>query len=99
MNTQYHVVKVKGDSMNLAGIAEKDFVLLRRVDSPANGDIVMAEIVGLDSHATLKKYHKENGQITLSPNSSNPVHTPFVFKNISEGFFIRGVVVAVIKPI
>jgi hypothetical protein len=35
----------------------------------------------------------------LQPHSSNPVHKPFVFEKVNEGFFIRGVVVAVLKPI
>jgi hypothetical protein len=93
------VVKVKGDSMNQENITEEDFVLLRRVDVPVNGDIVMAEIVGIDSQATLKRYFKNNDTITLQPHSSNPVHKPFVFKKVDEGFYIRGVVVAVLKPI
>ncbi len=93
------VVKVKGDSMNQENITEQDYVLLRRVDVPANGDIVMAEIVGIDSQATLKRYFKDNDTITLQPHSSNPVHKPFVFKKVDEGFYIRGVVVAVLKPI
>ena len=92
------VVKVKGDSMNLENITEKDFVLLRKVDVPENGDIVLAEIVGVDSKATLKRYFIEKGTITLRPNSSNPIHQPFVFKKIDDGFYIRGVVVAVLKP-
>jgi phage repressor protein C with HTH and peptisase S24 domain len=96
---KYTVVKVKGDSMNLENITEEDFILLRRVDVPINGDIVMAEIVGIDSQATLKRYFKDNDTITLQPHSSNPVHKPFVFKKIDEGFYIRGVVVAVLKPI
>jgi hypothetical protein len=98
LNPGITVVKVKGDSMNLENITEKDFVLLRRVDVPANGDIVMAEIVGIDSKATLKRYFKEKDTITLKPNSSNPIHKPFVFKKV-EGFYIRGVVIAVLKPI
>ncbi len=93
------VVKVKGDSMNLENITEQDFVMLRRADVPENGDIVLAEIVGVDNKATLKRYFKEKDTITLKPNSSNPVHTPFVFKKTTEGFYIRGVVVAVLKPI
>jgi SOS-response transcriptional repressor LexA len=73
-------------------------VLLRKVDIPENGDIVLAEIVGVDSKATLKRYFIEKGTITLRPNSSNPIHQPFVFKKIDDGFYIRGVVVAVLKP-
>jgi hypothetical protein len=99
LDQKFNVVKVKGDSMNQENITEKDYVLLRKVDAPANGDIVMAEIVGIDSHATLKRYSKEKNNITLKPNSSNPAHKPFVFKKINDGFYIRGVVVAVLKPI
>ena len=47
--------------MDQENITEKDYVLLRKVDVPANGDIVMAEIVGIDSHATLKKYSQGKG--------------------------------------
>ena len=92
------VVKVTGDSMNQENITEQDFVLLRKVDVPDNGDIVLAEIVGVDTRATLKRYFKEKDIIMLKPNSNNPVHKPFVFNKINEGFYIRGVVVAILKP-
>jgi hypothetical protein len=95
---KFSVVKVKGDSMDQENITEKDYVLLRRVEAPTNGDIVMAEITGIDSHATLKKYSREGDSIILKPQSSNPIHKPFVFKKINEGFYIRGVVVAILKP-
>jgi hypothetical protein len=93
------VVKVKGDSMDLENITAQDYVLLRRVDVPNNGDIVMAEVVGIDSHATLKLFFRETDAITLRPHSTNPEHMPFVFKKINEGFYIRGVVVAILKPL
>ena len=93
------VVKVKGDSMDQEGILEQDYVILRKVDAPSNGDIVMAEVVGIDSKATLKIYFRDKDTITLKPHSSNPVHHPFEFKKVSKGFLIRGVVVAVLKPV
>ncbi len=93
------VVKVKGDSMNLENITEQDYVLLRRMDVPLNGDIVMAEIVGIDSRATLKRYFKEGDIVTLRPNSNNPAHKPYLFRNGDDGFYIRGVVIAILKPI
>jgi phage repressor protein C with HTH and peptisase S24 domain len=96
---KFSVVKVKGDSMDQENITEKDYVLLRKVDTPANGDIVMAEIVGIDSRATLKRYSRELDSIMLKPHSSNPDHKPFIFKSFNEGFYLRGVVVAVLKPI
>ena len=99
LDQTYRVVKVKGDSMDLENITSKDFVILRRVDVPANGDIVMAEIVGTDATATLKRYFKEKDTITLQPHSNNPIHKPFVFNKVNDGFYIRGVVIAVLKPV
>jgi hypothetical protein len=99
LDQQTTVVKVKGDSMDLENISREDFVILRRVDLPSNGDIVMAEIVGVDGRATLKHYFNEKDTITLQPHSSNPDHKPFVFRKVREGFYIRGVVIAVLKPI
>jgi phage repressor protein C with HTH and peptisase S24 domain len=99
LDQQITVVKVKGDSMDLENINSGDYVLMRRVDMPVNGDIVLAEVVGIDSSATLKKYFKDKDTITLEPHSSNPSHQPFVFKNGNEGFQIRGVAIAVLKPI
>jgi phage repressor protein C with HTH and peptisase S24 domain len=93
------VVKVKGDSMNQENILPGDFVILRRVDVPANGDIVMAEIIGTDSSATLKKFYVKKDTITLQPHSSNPDHKPFIFKKVGDGFYIRGVVIAILKPV
>jgi phage repressor protein C with HTH and peptisase S24 domain len=99
IDQKFSVIKVKGDSMNQENITEQDYVILRRVDTPANGDIVMAEIMGIDSHATLKRFSRDQDTITLKPHSSNPVHKPFVFKKVNEGFYIRGVVIAILKPI
>jgi phage repressor protein C with HTH and peptisase S24 domain len=99
LDQQITVVKVKGDSMDLENINSGDYVLMRRVDMPVNGDIVLAEVVGTDSSATLKKYFKDKDTITLEPHSSNPSHQPFVFNKGNKGFHIRGVVIAVLKPI
>jgi hypothetical protein len=104
------VVRIKSDSMNEENILPGDYVVLRRVDEPVNGDIVMVEIAGYDSRATLKRFMldektiDEDGittsqsAITLRPHSSNPEHKPFIFKKMGEGFHIRGVVIAVLKP-
>ena len=77
----------------------QDYVILRRVDGPVNGDIVMAEIVGIDTKATLKRFYKEKDTIILKPHSSNPIHQPFEFTKENKGFRIRGVVIAVLKPV
>lgn len=98
LDQKISVVKVKGDSMDQENITANDYVILRKVDAPSNGDIVMAEIVGIDSQATLKLFFQEKDRIKLKPHSSNPVHKHFEFGKENEGFIIRGVVVAVLKP-
>jgi hypothetical protein len=103
---RYTVVKVIGDSMNEEGIDEGDYVMLRQSDSPNSGDIVAAEIVGMDeTRATLKKYlvtklEKDGNpkEIVLEPRSKNPKHVPRTFSG-KKGFFIRGIALAVFKKI
>lgn len=92
------VVKVKGDSMDQENILPGDYVVVRGVDVPVNGDLVLAEITGIDNRATLKRFYQDRDTITLQPRSSNPEHQPFVFKNTSDGFHVRRVVSAILKP-
>jgi hypothetical protein len=97
---KYTVVKVTGDSMNKDGIDIGDFVLLRQQDDATNNDIVAAEIVGIDTEATLKRFLRRNGEVTLRPNSTNPEYQKdYVFKKINTGLYVRGVAYAVFKPV
>jgi hypothetical protein len=103
---RYTVLRVIGDSMNEEGIDEGDYVLLRQSGSPNSGDIVAAEIVGIDiAQATLKKYRVtrldaqgNKLEIVLEPHSRNPKHEPRTFSG-QKGFFIRGIALAVFKKI
>jgi repressor LexA len=58
------VLKVKGDSMVDAGILEGDYVIVRRQDTAANGEIVVA-LVG--EEATVKRFFRENDHVRLQP--------------------------------
>jgi repressor LexA len=58
------VLKVKGDSMKDAGILEGDHVVVRRADSAANGEIVVALV---DDEATVKRFFKEDDHVRLQP--------------------------------
>ncbi len=103
---EHVVMRVVGDSMDQAegiGIAEDDYVLLRKTAQPNSGSIVAAEIDSVDTSATLKRYTRKNeGQaITLSPESANPIHQAYELDADLEGqhFHIGWVALAVFKPI
>ncbi|HZD41844.1 MAG TPA: S24 family peptidase, partial [Terriglobales bacterium] len=63
-----------------------------------DGDIVAAEVLNEDSEVTLKRFYRRGDKIVLAPDSTNPVHRPKIFDSKNQGFFVRGVAVAVFKP-
>lgn len=63
-NNDLFMLNVSGDSMIEAGIYDGDFVIIERVNSAQNGDIVAALI---EDEATIKRFFKENGHIRLQP--------------------------------
>lgn len=99
--------RVDGDSMNLAGINDGDYVLLR-VSSvtgtdiePANGDIVAVALPETDE-VTLKRFHRILDQVVFEPDSTNSDHASYSFKTSQEygvPFKIVGVHVATLKPL
>jgi repressor LexA len=58
------ILTIRGDSMKNAGILEGDFVVVRRQDTAADGEIVVA-LVGED--ATVKRFFREEDHIRLQP--------------------------------
>ena len=97
-STTYYILQVTGDSMNAAQINSGDYVLLKQQSSADQMDIVAAEIVNVDTEATLKRYLRTNGMITLEPSSTNPTYQPFTFTDSTLNFSIRGVALGVFKP-
>ena len=104
----YVVVEVTGDSMNnpptkikSTGIDKGDYVLLLEQANAKDGDIVAAEIDNEDSSATLKRFHvsKTGARYILSPESTNLEYQPRTFTHLDEGFHIRGIALAVFKPL
>jgi len=65
------VLRVKGDSMQDAGILDGDHVTVHKQETAMNGEIVVA-LVG--DEATVKRYFKENDHIRLQP--ENDAHEP-----------------------
>ena len=65
------ILRVKGDSMQDAGILDGDHVTVRKQETAKNGEIVVA-LVG--EEATVKRYFKEKDHIRLQP--ENDAHEP-----------------------
>lgn len=85
---RYYFLEVHGDSMDLAGIHDGDFVLVRYQESADDLSTVIALI---DDSATVKILRRTSGAAILQPSSSNPMHRPIV---VDAEFRIQGVVVA-----
>jgi repressor LexA len=84
------LLKVAGDSMINAAIADGDWVVVRQQPVAENGDIVAAL---LDSEATVKTFKRSDGHVWLIPH--NPAYTPILGDEAS----ILGRVVAVLRRV
>lgn len=71
----HFALEVQGDSMINAGILNGDTVIIKRTESAELGDIVVALVD--DEEATLKKFRKENGKISLE--AANPAYETRIF--------------------
>ena len=101
---RYRVVPITGTSMNAARpvpIREDDYVLMQEQAQPDDNDIVVAEIVGVDNRATVKRFKRTNGKIQLLPESTDPKHDPIdlerEFNVLDDDLKVRGVVIAIFK--
>ncbi|HKG56132.1 MAG TPA: transcriptional repressor LexA [Candidatus Limnocylindrales bacterium] len=84
-----YVLKVRGDSMIDAHIADGDFVLIRPQSTARNGDIVVAQVD--DNGVTLKTFFKEKDRIRLQP--ANPAYPPLYYDDVR----IQGKLIGVIR--
>ena len=66
-----YLLRVRGDSMVDAGILEGDHVVVRKQETAADGEIIVA-LVG--EEATVKRFFRENDHVRLQP--ENPAHEP-----------------------
>ena len=84
------LLKVVGDSMINAAIADGDWVVVRQQQVAESGDIVAAMIEG---EATIKTFKRSDGHIWLMPH--NPAYTPIP----GDAATILGRVVAVLRRV
>lgn len=68
-------LEVSGDSMIGENIEPGDYVICRRTNVAADGDLVVALVD--EDEATLKRFYQESGRIRLEPANPNyrPIHT------------------------
>jgi repressor LexA len=92
-NNRYFLLKVKGDSMNLADINDGDLILVRQQLTAENGNIVVALI---DDEATVKEFYRKGDIVMLIPRSTNSEHQPIIG---TYDLKIQGLMVAVIPKI
>ncbi len=88
-DSQQFCLKVRGDSMIDAHIADGDYAIIRRQTTARHGDIVVALVDGQE--ATLKRFYKERGRIRLEP--ANALMKPIYSSDVE----ILGVLVGVIR--
>lgn len=62
---EHYVLEIEGDSMIEAGILDGDMVVIRKADTAANGEIVVALVEG--EEATLKRLRRKGASIALEP--------------------------------
>ncbi|MBT5020678.1 MAG: transcriptional repressor LexA [Planctomicrobium sp.] len=88
-DAEHFCLKVRGESMIEAHIAEGDFAIIRKQETASPGQIVAALVDGED--ATLKSFYREDERFRLEPanSSMSPIY--------SSDVQILGVLVGVIR--
>ncbi len=89
----HFALRVRGTSMQGAGIFDEDYVIVRRQPSAENGEIVVARV---GDEATVKRFFKEQDHIRLQP--ENPAFEPLVF-GPDQPIEVLGKVVAVFRQL
>ncbi len=84
-----YVLRVRGDSMIEAHIADGDFVVIRPQETARDGDIVVAQVE--DNAVTLKRFFREKDQVRLQP--ANPNYAPQFYPSVR----IQGKLIGVIR--
>ena len=84
-----YVLRVRGDSMIEAHIADGDFVVIRPQETARDGDIVVAQVE--ENAVTLKRFFREKDRVRLQP--ANPDYAPQFYPSVR----IQGKLIGVIR--
>lgn len=93
----YFALRVRGDSMDAAGVDDGDIVVVRQQDVVEDGDMAVVLVNGYD--ATVKYWHKEGRMVMLSPKSHNPDHKLQVYDCKDVPIKVLGRVVQIRKEV
>lgn len=83
--------RVRGTSMQGAGIADGDILIVNRALQPVHGDIVVAEV---DNEFTVKYLHRRGGRVKLV--AADPTFPEIVLKD-GQTLSICGVVTGSVR--
>lgn len=86
-----YLLKVQGESMIEAAILDGDLVIVKRQDTAANGDIVVA--MTDEDEATVKRFYRERDHIRLQPENSSM--EPLRYRQVT----VLGKVIGVIRTV
>lgn len=83
------ILKVRGESMINAGILDKDYVIVDKINHASNSEIVVALING--EAATVKRFFKEDRKVRLQP--ENEFMDPLILdeRNVEIVGVVKGV--------
>ena len=85
------VLQVKGESMKDEHIVDGDYVLVEKINTARDGEIVVALVEGTD--ATLKRLYREGAKIRLQP--SNNAMPPIIVP--AKSVQVQGRVIGVLR--
>jgi repressor LexA len=88
-----YLLRVKGMSMQDAGILDGDLLAVHRMPEARNGQIVVAR---LDDEVTVKRFHRRGSQVRLLP--ENIDFKPIEIDLRRQELVIEGLGVGVIRP-
>ena len=88
------LLRVVGDSMTDAHIADGDLALVKPQPTIENGEIA---VVLIQEEATIKRFYKDNGTVRLEP--ANATMSPIIIQSGDAEVSIVGKVVAIVRKI
>ena len=87
-----YLLRVRGDSMQGAGILDRDLLAVHRAREASNGQIIVARI---DNEVTVKRFRQNDRYVQLLP--ENPAFDVIDIDLSSDDFVIEGLGVGVLR--
>jgi len=88
-----YLLRVRGESMQEAGILDGDLLAVHRTAEARNGQIVVARVGG--DEVTVKRFRKRGREVVLLP--ENPAFEPIVVDPRTTSFAIEGIGVGLVR--